>query len=862
MKLLAHLIFISFVIFNYCFSQVIVNEMMPKNLNTYISKYKKPHDWIELKNISNDTIELKGWYLSDNKENPTKWRFPSKKIGPNQIILVLASGLDRKVKGEIHTNFKISSKGEPIILSNNKKKVVDKLPAKKVPAGFTLGKNPSDINEVVFFRKPTPKKENSKKVITSFLDSVTFSHEAGFYKEEFYLKLEHPDPNVTLYYTLDGSTPNEKSNVYDEPILIKNRSNEPNKLASRRTSKDYGKHKWKPPLEKVFKGTTIRVTPKKNGAISPKVYSKSYFVDPKIHSRYNLPVVSIITDEKNLISKNGIFQKHRMRGIKLEKPAHITFLDEVGNIKAETDLGIRVHGGNSRRYFLKSLRLYFRDYYGDNAIEYPKFNTKKEVKHERLILRNSGSDWRKTQIRDPFAQKLMEDVSNVQTQGFLPSIVFINGEYWGILNIRQRYDDNFIRNNYGVEKFDLIEQNRSKHGNKVEYVQLLNKITRSNLELNEKYEKVLKKIDIENFIDYHILQIFAMNTDQPVKNSAWWKSSELDKKWRWMWFDLDDTFGFNKYNDYDRNGFIFSTLMDDIDSEKKIEKKRTRKPRWAPNSVKNTSLFRSLSKNKRFQKKLINRFADLLNTVFKPEHSIPLLDSLLDLTKPYQTENYLRWHYPNPELRLENIDKIKDFLTFRNDCMTAHIVDFFNLEGYYNFSTQIEEEKGFVRINSIDIHSRTPGVKFDFMPKIQSDFWTGTYFKEIPITIEAIPEDGYIFSHWEGDFVSPNSKLELDPENSLHLKPVFINESHYISDQKKQVVFSQSPLSNFAVITFSKNLKGKKKVTIKNQFGKEVMSIITSKGRKEILYDKLPKGLYTIQVKTNDQLVMDNFKIY
>lgn len=858
MKLLAHFLFFIIIVFNYCFCQVIINEMMPKNLNTYKTKYRNYHDWIELKNISNDTINLENWYLSDNEENITKCSFPRIKLEPNGLLIVWASGLDRQNKKEFHTNFKISSKGEPIILSNPQKKVIDKLPARNVPAGFALGKNPENIEEVVFFRKPTPKKENFQKVITQFLDPVTFSHEAGFYEDEFYLKLEHPDPTVRLYYTLDGSTPNKNSKVYDEPILIKNRSSEPNGLSARRTSRDYGKHKWKPPLKKVFKGTTVRVIPKKNGAISPKICSKSYFVDSKMYSRYNLPAVSVITDEKNLISKNGIFTNYKKRGVDQERPAHITFFDEAGNVKAETDVGIRVHGGNSRRYFLKSLRLYFRGYYGEKSIKYPNFSNQKEINHERLILRNSGSDWRKAQIRDPFAQRLMEDVSNVQTQGFQPSVVFINGEYWGILNIRQRYDDNFIRNKYGVKKFDLIEENRSKHGGKTKYVQLLNQITRNNIESNKNYEKILTKIDVENLIDYHILQIFAMNTDQPVKNSAWWKSVELDNKWRWMWFDLDDTFGFNKYNNYDRNGFIFSTLKEDIDADVKFDKKKKRKPRWSPNTLSKTRLFRSFVKNKRFQKKLINRFADLLNTVFQPEHAIPMLDSLLDITSPYQKENYLRWHYPDPEVRLENIDEIKTFLTFRGECITSHIIEYFKLQGYYNFSTHVNEDKGFVRINTIDIKSKTPGVNFDS----SENFWTGTYFQGIPITIEAIPKEGYVFSHWEGDFISPNSQLELDPEHSLYLKPVFIHESYFVSGQNKQVSFFQSPLNSFAVITFSKDLEGQKSVVIKNQFGKEVISTITSRSRKEVLYDKLPKGLYTIYVKTEDEVVVEKFKIF
>src|SRR5690625_696890 len=253
---------------------VTINEFMPAKQRVLADEDGDYEDWIELYNCSDEAIDLTDWYLSDRQDRPLQWQFPSVSIPAQGYLLVWASGKDRVDGQELHTNFRINAAGELLLLSNAAGELIDEIPPIEAQAHEVVGRSPDGLGEVMILAKPTPEANNAAAITPALIEPPRFSHESGFYDEEFELSLSHPDENVTIYYTLDGSEPDPenlqgstyryKNNyqqppekegeqvqitneflegsyqtyVYDAPIMIVDRSYEPDRLAHISTTID------------------------------------------------------------------------------------------------------------------------------------------------------------------------------------------------------------------------------------------------------------------------------------------------------------------------------------------------------------------------------------------------------------------------------------------------------------------------------------------------------------------------------------------------------------------------------------------------------------------------------------------------
>ncbi|MCA9947681.1 MAG: CotH kinase family protein, partial [Anaerolineales bacterium] len=199
---------------------------------------------------------------------------------------------------------------------------------------------------------------------------------------------------------------------------------------------------WQEPANEIFKGTVVRAMVDKSGALASSAATQTYFVDPAANGRYSLPVISIATDADNLFDPEigiyvpGNYTNYAQSGIEWERPIHIEFYEADGTLGFAQNAGVRIHGSKSTIYHFKSLRIYARSEYGQDRIEYDLFPGWKNDEFERLILRNSGQDIYATMFRDAMAQSLVSHLS-FDTQPYRPAIVFLNGEYWGVHNVRE-----------------------------------------------------------------------------------------------------------------------------------------------------------------------------------------------------------------------------------------------------------------------------------------------------------------------------------------------------------------------------------------------------------------------------------------
>ncbi len=762
--------------------QLFINEFMASNGQTIADEDGDFEDWIELYNAGPTTISLAGYGLSDNPAQPFRWVFPEVSLASGDFLLVWASGKNRTLPGApLHTNFSISAAGEPLLLTHPADGLVDQIGPLPVPRDISYGRQPDGSGAWYFFDQPTPGSSNSTPGYSEILDPPIFSHQGGFFTEAFSLTLSSSSPEADIIFTLDGSWPDidnldgrtysfknqfpenpgdpvgpllsdsYQTYLYSQPLSIVDRSGQPDKLTQK--SSTFHQNPTYFPTDPVFKATVVRAQLVSEDALPSPVQTHTFFVTPAGRDRYSLPVIAISLSEDAFFDhEDGIYTAgvdfeawraanptaplgccvpanwQRMT----EPAAHLEFFETGIEIPVfSQDIGVRVHGRSSRAFPFKSLRLYARSGYGLSDFAHPFFPDLPYTSYQRLLLRNSGGDYATTLLRDAAIQTLMSELP-FDTQAYRPAVIFINGEYWGLLNMRERYDKHYLSRVYGVdpENIDLLEDNAVvKEGDAVHYQAMLDYITANGLQDNEHYEEILTRLDVQNYIDYYIAQIYMRNRDWPGDNINYWRNRTeqyepeapygLDGRWRWMMFDTDS--GFRQPNHDTLTAVSTGT-------------------HWS------TFLFRSFLENETFTTDFINRFADLLNTLFLPENVTPVIDNLSQTIAPEIPEHIERWSHPTSVFAWNNnLNTMLNFANARPEFQRQHLLNRFALAGEFTLTVDLSgPEQGHVRVNTIELTEATPGVTAVPYP------WSGIYFQEIPIELEAIPAPGYQFVGWTG----------------------------------------------------------------------------------------------------------------
>jgi hypothetical protein len=791
--------------------QITINEFMSSNSATIADEDGDFEDWIEVYNFGTEPVNLSGFGISDDADEPFRWVFPEVTIQPEGFLLVWASGKNRtNTLQPLHTNFSIKAEGEELLLSNPTGQIICEIAPLNLPTDISYGQNPDAGGVWLYFDEPTPGESNATQGYSEILEPPIFSHNGGFYSDEFELTLSHPDPEVTIYYTLDGSIPDPDNlegtvyyyknqypqNVgdpfgdsltgsfithsYNQPITISDRSLHPDSITHRSSTWHFDPEYF--PENPVFKGTAIRVYVFKEGALPCQLKTETYFITPLQNNRYSLPVFSLAIPEASLFDyENGIYvagvnfdnwrldnpdavpreatpANYHNRGDQWEYPGNIELFETDHAIAViNQQAGLRIHGGNGRAYSRKTLRFYARSEYGCNFFEYRLFNDKYSC-YKRFLLRNSGDDGFETNFRDAFIQTLAKNLLP-DIQDYRPAILFINGEYWGIHNLRERYDKYYINRVYEVAMLDidlLTGPGFIVEGDASHYNETIAFIENNSMEIEDNYNYIKTRIDVDNFIDYQLINIFSRNVDWPGNNIDYWRKRTddyepdapygHDGRWRWLIYDTDAGMaGWGNW--YQHNMLVFATVEGN--------------PTW-PNPDWSTFLLRSLLKNDEFRIAFINKYADLLNTEFHPNRINQVFNQLLDKIEPEIAEHLQRWDRPQSYNHwLAFCDTMYNYAIQRHHYQKFHITDFFDLEGYYNIQLSVSNQwHGHVKINTIEINENS---SFDENPYP----WTGLYFKGIPISIEAIPRPGYVFSHWEGDASGNIPVISLTPDDDI-----------------------------------------------------------------------------------------------
>lgn len=680
MKILIPLILLLLTTTHYCFSQstIIINEIMSLNETVITDEDGDYSDWFELYNSGNNSVNLSGYKITDDINNPDKWVFPSIDIMPDSFILVFCSGKDLINGSFLHTNFNIDSEGEDLILTDSFGNILDHILPVTLSEDISYGRIPDAGEEFLFFDFPSPGKSND------FSNSLFFSHQRGFYDEPFKLVISSNNPLDDIHFTLDGSIPTTESYHYIDSVEIYNRSAEPNIISNIPTCPDstiYNGFYWLPPAGEVNKATTVRSRSFKGQTATSKIYTQSFFVDSTIQTNYPYDVISLVTETSNFFNYDtGIYVpgvnwipddpywtgNYYGTGDEWERDVHIEYFTNTGQAEFFQDAGVRIHGKRTRRKPQKTLRLYARKEYGKEFFNYSLLPQRDVDKYKRFLLTGTFGSAHMTIVEDVVVHDLIRPIG-LDIMEYRPVIVFLNGEYWGIHTIRDYQNEDYISSLYDIneESIDLLKDyNTIVFGSNEEYSELIGYVQNNDLSVDLNYNYVASKIDIENFIDYQITEIFFNNYDWPGSNIKFWKSNLLDDKWRWIFFDIDYGFG-----DYEYNMLTHATLEGGTG--------------W-PNPDWSTLFLRKLLQNDSFQENFISRFADLLNTTFQSDTITENIETFKDLYEPEIDHHIFRWNYPESKMEwLNNIQIYLSAFADKRPCiMRDHIMEYFNLDEF------------------------------------------------------------------------------------------------------------------------------------------------------------------------------------
>jgi hypothetical protein len=554
--------------------------------------------------------------------------------------------------------------------------------------------------------------QEARSAATTSLE-IHFSPPPGEYGEDIFLEITASHPQARIYFTLDGRVPDPAvDQLYTGPIQL---------MAD-------------PPQVIAVRALALMA----DGTSSP-VGSGTYFMNLDT----TLPKLSLIVDPADLYDEEtGIYVNHLERGRDWERPVDVTYVDGEGDTAFHLGAGLRIHGELTRWYFdKKSLRLYFRGEYGPTKLVYPLFGQEGQVEFDKLILHNSGKDL--LLFRNQLAERL-----SAEAGGFIsrsqPTLLFINGKPWGIYHIREAVDQRFLKQNFDVPAADLsdtpnIPSRQSAEQRRVDLVHWQNFmafVEENDLADPANYDYVRTQIDLENFIDYYLLEMYAGNTDWPHHNVHQFRPRTPGGRWEWLVWDNDRAF-----ESIDRQ-MVDHVLVATHPLGERME-----------------TMLNKLLANPDFRNLFLTRAADLLNTTLTPANVQGHIDALEAQLAPDIELEKERWDIANEWA--DTVQFMSDFAAQRTGIMRQHFVESMALEGTAQITfNQAGEPSGWIVVNDRDPQP---------LP------WSGIYFQGTDITLRAVPPAGYRFAGWEGttDETASEALLTLRVDGDRTFTPLF-----------------------------------------------------------------------------------------
>ena len=694
-------------------AKIWINELMQSNIDLVRDDLQEfPDSWIELYNDSDESVNIRNWVISDVNNYQSGWKITgSTVISPKSYLLIYA---DKAAVG-LHTHYRLDSNGGSVYLYNESGMQIDavrNIPKQPAP-NIAWGRKTDGNDSWAYFVTATPGKENTGKTSNILLPAVIFSKQGGIFRESVSLSLSLPAllPNGVdlscLHYTLDNSEPTENSPVYTGEM-------------------------------EISQTTVVRAKVIHPDYLINRSAVNSYIITDKI---YDLPVISISTDPAYLWDEEfGIYcegnGKYGLTGNGVDYPVNWNnnwrrpinfeyFSSENSSGVLNQLCEMRISGGWSRANPQKSFIVYTKKRFGTNRFYYDIFKDKPNQEIKSFMIRNSGNDFWDTHFRDAAIQLFLGGKVDIDYQAYQPAIFYLNGVFWGIQNLRERSDEDFVLANYGLEDIDVIGDwwGDVKAGDRTNWNQLMTELRRSHLQRD--YQWIVNQIDIDEFINYMILQVYISNLDFPGNNMVMWRPRETGGKWRFIVKDTDLSLGIFDSTEPSHNALEYNT-QDEDDSRK---------------------LFNALLTQDTFRKKFYSRFAIYMGDLLHYNSTSQIIDSIQKLIEPAMPDHIDRWlpyfQYGDMERWYYKIYLMKKWLEGRNEEVYKHLQDFFGLGDILPLKFEKADDLAGNPVVSINgVHIRDFGLDASCFQKEKIDLYyegdTPLYGWEITQTVDGI----------------------------------------------------------------------------------------------------------------------------
>ncbi len=714
---------------------------MPKNVTSSVDNNFQFSGWAELYNSGAEPVDVSLYFFSDTSSISDKWQMvpdrnhPEKSIiQPGGFLIVYFDGSETSTP--FHANFKLPAKKGGLYIFDESGQQVDRMIYDTTYRNISYGHIEDGTGENVYFLNPTKGTSNAGSETSDRQTAEpSFDLTPGFYAEAQSVNISSPDASAQIYYTLDGSEPTKKKGkLYEEPLLL-------------------------------TKNTPLRAAAYRDGEIPSNVVTATYFIGER---DINLPVVSVVSDPDYVTGDQlGLFvegengsivpsycsaREHEANYMNdWDRAANMEYFDMNKAERLNQELKIGNFGACSRTKFVKSIKVNANKVYGDKELDYPIFSEKPRLRWKSVVLRNSGNDFGRSYLRDGFMQTVVAHL-NLDHQAYEPSVVFMNGVYYGMLNIRERTNKSFVFSNYGLDEdeFYLNDGASAKEGSTFDEVMEFADYTKAEINTPQTLKKIDQLIDLDEFLNYFMAEIYSSNRDWPGGNMKEWKKKG-NGKWRWILYDTD--FGLSLYED-----------------------------NYAVNAISSLAnkneLFYMLLLNDEVRSRFLAKWCVHLATTFSPDRMNAVLDSLAGRIDQ-EARVYERYLSENDRVEGkydDNLKKIRKFIDRRVPYIQSDIMRSYKCD-----------------TAPIHIFSDTKESKFILNKELidMNDF-SGCFFSKTKCELEAVAPAGYLFDYWE---VTRNGNVEksfdvilCDTASAESYKAYFREDASYDPDENKLLI--------------------------------------------------------------------------
>lgn len=684
-------------------AQVVINEYSASNVSFHTDDFGNFSDWVELYNPTAGPIDLSGYHLSDRTDRPMKFTIPAGAIiAANGYLRVYCNSRNQLGgTGNVHTNFKLTQTApEVFLLADAAGAILQQVTLVPTQPNHSRGRTTDGAGTWSLFKTPSPgASNNTRPAYGNYTAKPSFSMAPGAYGATINVALT-ADAGSTIRYTTDGSLPTPFSPVYATPF-------------------------------NVSATTVIRALAINSDTLRPMsfVETNTYF----INENHVLPLLSICGDQVDDL----------LDGNFLEPYTSMEYFDRAGIFRTEATGFSNEHGNDSWAYDQRGFDFIANDEYGINhGLTYKIFSRKDRDEFQRVIIKAAANDnypasGGGAHIRDAYVHTLSHDADlNVDERTYEPCILYMNGQYWGVYEIREKVDDNDFTDHYYKQDEPFLYFLKTWGATWEEYGApaaladwnaLRAFINANTLTIDANYDYVDSLLNTKSIMDYFILNAYVVCADWLNWNTGWWRGINPDgdkKKWRYILWDMDATFGhYTNFTGIPNQG----PGADPCDPEDLGD----------VGSQGHVPILDSLMQNAKFRQDYVNRYIDLNNTALSCDNMINLLDSLIQNITPEMPRQIAKWGGSYGGWQT-NVTTLRNYIISRCDSITEGMKDCYNLTGPYTITFKTDPpEVADIKVNTITFApSQLP--------------YTGTYYGNIVSELKTtgvMPD--YEFDHWE-----------------------------------------------------------------------------------------------------------------